>query len=377
MKFRSSKPLTLGVELELQVIDPASGQLVDRGADLVQDLECLSAEITQAMVEYNSPVCETAAQLREVLCAARDDIAHAALNRGVAICGGGMHAFHRWPERQISEGERFQLIHERYAYLAQTFTVFGLHIHIGCRDGQDALYLTHALSRYVPHLIALAASSPFHRSIDTGFDCARLNVLAAFPTSGTAPPVRYWKELQQHVAKLKELKVAETLKDLYWDIRPKPDTGTIEIRVCDMPLTVGEAADLAAYAQLLSCDLLNTRRIAIQGDLYTAYRHNRFQACRYGFDGVISEPSFEGGETIRDGILRSLEQLWPLACKLNCSDAVTRLGECVEARANGAARLRRLTADGADYPSVLAAQVAMWAGQCSEFGEPTLSGNSV
>lgn len=363
MKFHASRPLTLGVELELQLVDPQTGQLSDRAGELVGRVEGLNAEITQAMLEYNSPVCESARELHGRLAAARDAIVRAAGGAGLAICGGGLHPFHRWPDRQVSEGERFRLMHERYAYLMQMFTVFGQHIHIGCRDGHQALYLTHALSRFMPHLIALSASSPFYRNMDTGFDCARLNVLASFPTSGTAPWILQWRRLEHHLRRLKELHVADSMKDLYWDIRPKPDTGTIEIRVCDTPLTVREAADLAAYAQLLSCELLSCRRAALREDIYIPYRLNRFEACRYGLDGTITDPLTGSRESIRAQIQRTMERLWPLAEQLGSSDSIARLGECAGTRINGAAKLRDLVDGGATLPQVVAAQTAMWAGE--------------
>lgn len=360
-KFRSSRPLTVGIELELQVVDPQTGQLSDRGSELVEEREELHSEITQAMVEYNSPVCDTPPQLFECLRAARDQIVRAAARRGLGICGGGLHPFHRWPDRQISEGERFRLVQERYGYLAQQFTVFGQHVHIGCRDGQEALYLCHALSRYVPHIIALAGSSPFYRGIDTGFDCARLNILAAFPTSGAAPLTMRWSTLERHLRKLKALRVIDSIKDLYWDVRPKPVTGTVEVRVCDTPLTITEAVDLAAYVQLLAADLLATRRVALRDDIYLPYRLNRFEACRFGFQGVVTDPETGRPEIIRTEFLRTLELLAPRARELDCTAAIERLRARTESGANGAARLRRVAADVAGLPEVVAWQSATWA----------------
>src|SRR5690606_31979681 len=128
--------------------------------------------------------------------------------------------------------------------LAKQFTVFGQHIHVGCGSGDDAIYLVHALARYVPHFIALSASSPFSQGVDTAFDSSRLNAIAAFPLSGSMPFVQSWDELNAYVAKMYRFRIIGSMKDFYWDIRPKPEYGTIEIRVCDTPLTVERAAAL-------------------------------------------------------------------------------------------------------------------------------------
>jgi carboxylate-amine ligase len=107
----------------------------------------------------------------------------------VAIAGGGTHPFQKWSDRQIYPTERFLSVSEKYGFLAKQFTVFGQHVHVGCTSADDAIYLTHALIRYVPHVIALAASSPFYQGVDTAFDSSRLSVVNAFPLSGTMPLV--------------------------------------------------------------------------------------------------------------------------------------------------------------------------------------------
>ena len=145
--------------------------------------------------------------------------------------------------------ERFHYSRELYGYLAKQFTVFGQHVHIGVPSGDDALYLLHALSRYVPHFIALSASSPFLQGEDTGFESSRLNSVFAFPLSGRAPFVLTWERVQPLLRQDDEHRHRASMKDFYWDIRPKPEYGTIEMRVCDTPLTVDRAAALAGYVQ--------------------------------------------------------------------------------------------------------------------------------
>jgi glutamate---cysteine ligase / carboxylate-amine ligase len=124
--------------------------------------------------------------------------------------------------------------------------VFGQHIHVGCESGDDALFLLHSLNRYVPHFIALSASSPFFQGSDPPFNSARLNSVFAFSLGGRAPFLLRWVDFEsEYFAKMETMGIVKSMKDFYWDIRPKPEYGTIELRACDTPLTVERAAALA------------------------------------------------------------------------------------------------------------------------------------
>src|SRR5205085_6445713 len=147
----------------------------------------------------------------------------------------------KWQDQTIYPNEHFLSLSEQYGYLAKQLTVFGQHIHIGCQTGDDALYLCHAMAYYLPQFIALSASSPYHHGINTNFDCSRLSVISAFPLSGTLPWLLSWDEFQQYFDKMYHLGVIKNMKDFYWDIRPKPEFGTVELRICDTPLTVDKA----------------------------------------------------------------------------------------------------------------------------------------
>lgn len=318
--FKSSQPLTLGVELELQVLDPTDYNLAPCAPDLIYWVGKQSAhsdrivpEITQSMIEINTGVHSQHASLLEELRALRDHLHKGAGVLNVRLCGGGTHPFQDWPERRITDSPRHHKLSELYGYLAKQFTVFGQHIHVGCANGDDAMYLLHALGRYVPHFIALSASSPFVQGHDTLFQSARLNAIAAFPLSGRAPLVLTWREFEAYYEKMTATGVVASMKDFYWDIRPKPNYGTIEIRVCDTPLHVSHAADLAAYAQALCHYLLEQRPIEPIDDDYLVYSFNRFQACRFGLEGTMVDPRSRRHRRIADDIVETLTTLRPHA----------------------------------------------------------------
>jgi carboxylate-amine ligase len=175
----------------------------------------------------------------------------------VGVCGGGTHPFQHWSERKIFSKPRFKEVSALYGYLAKQFTIFGQHIHVGCESGDDAMFLLHSLNRYVPQFIALAASSPFVQRRDTLFHSARLNSVFAFPLSGRAPFTLSWDAFERgYFTRMEHTGIVKSMKDFYWDIRPKPEYGTIELRVCDTPLTVERAAALAVYLQALCHRLL-------------------------------------------------------------------------------------------------------------------------
>src|SRR6185503_1494387 len=176
LEFSSSEPLSLGVELELMVLNTHDYNLVRGAPDLLARLEKVDLdgevkpEITESMIEVNSSVNATYAELLAELVHVRDAIVVAAQRLNVAVAGGGSHPFHKWKERRIFPTERFQRVSSLYGYLAKQFTVFGQHIHVGVANGDDAVYLTHGLSRYIPHFIAMSASSPFSQGEDTSFE---------------------------------------------------------------------------------------------------------------------------------------------------------------------------------------------------------------
>src|SRR5690349_6247727 len=197
--FAQSQSLTMGVELELQLVSLSDFDLVPASPDMLDLLARapfpgnVTPEITQSMIEINSSVHSghegLVAQLREI----RDTLLAAGDRLNVGVCGGGTHAFQQWSDRRIFSKPRFQEVSQLYGYLAKQFTVFGQHVHIGCRSGDEAMYLLHALNRYVPHFIALSGSSPFLQGSDTQFHSARLNSVFAFPLSGRAPFILEWE----------------------------------------------------------------------------------------------------------------------------------------------------------------------------------------
>ena len=345
--FTSSTPLTFGVELELQLVNLSDFNLTAASPDLMHLLERkpfpgnVTPEITESMIEINSSVHTSYGPLLAELTEIRDTLVAASDTLNIGIAGGGTHPFQHWSDQRISAKPRYEYLSQLYGYLAKQFTVFGQHVHIGCANGDDAMYLLHALNRYLPHFIALSASSPFVQGHDSLFESARLNSVFAFPMSGRAPFTLSWQEFTDvYFAKMERTNIIKSMKDFYWDLRPKPEFGTIELRVCDTPLTVERAAALAAYLQALCRHLLERKDEAPVEDDYLVYNYNRFQACRFGLDGSITHPKTYESIVIRDDILATLERMLPHAEALGSVEALQHLAAAARSGSD-AAILRR------------------------------------
>jgi glutamate---cysteine ligase / carboxylate-amine ligase len=366
LAFSPSAALTLGVELELQLARPHDLDLSRDAAELLGRLAkrklpgAVKPEITESMIELNSSVHSAAPALLEELETVRKVVVQDAGVLNVRIAGGGSHPFHDWADRRIYPNERFLHVVERYGYLAKQFTVFGQHIHIGCASGDDAIFLTHILTRYVPHFIALSAASPFYQGEDTSFQSSRLTAVSAFPLAGHIPFVRDWSEFVEYFMRMKSFGIVSSMKDFYWDIRPKPEYGTVEIRVCDTPLTVRRAALLAAYAQALAAWHLEARPLEPSRTTYTVNSYNRFEACRYGLRGAMVDPYVSRKAAIGTDILEAVQAIAPHAARLGSGALLEELAAGVRRGESDAEWLRRCHAARGSLADVVRDACARW-----------------
>jgi glutamate---cysteine ligase / carboxylate-amine ligase len=365
LDFSHSAPLSLGVELELQIVSRLDGDLTRGATELLALIARqphrgdFKPEMTESMIEVSTSVHQDAAALGDELLDVRKTLLAASDKLNLLISGGGAHPFQHWAERKIFDTPRFHQLNELYGYLAKQFTVFGQHIHIGCPNGDEAMFLLHGLSRYLPHFIALSAASPYYQGVDTAFESSRLNAISAFPLSGRAPLVKRWSEFTEYYESMRGFGVVESMKDFYWDIRPKPEFGTVEIRICDTPLTVQRATALAAYAQTVCRYLLIERPFVIDEALYAVYTFNRFQAARFGFEGGLIDPVSKHKGLLREDFLTTLARLAPHAAELGTS---THLESLRQAALNGtdAAWMRKTYAHSDSLPDLVWQQAQQW-----------------
>jgi glutamate---cysteine ligase / carboxylate-amine ligase len=367
LEFNSSSPLTLGVELELQLVNRRDYNLTRASSDLLRRLSRIDhgfdikPEITESMIEIATGVHTHIDPLLGELKEIRDLLIVHTERMNVGICGGGAHPFQHWDDQRIYNAERYQLVSELYGYLAKQFTVYGQHVHIGCPNGDAAIELGNFLSPYLPDFIALAASSPFYQGVDTAFQSSRLTSVNAFPLSGRMPGFADWKEFTAYFEEMKSLGIVESMKDFYWDLRPKPEYGTIEIRVCDSPLDIRTAAMLAAYAQALAAECFSRPAEGPHRNAEKVHSYNRFQACRFGLKGRVIDPSSGSVASLGEKIEHTLNQIAPWFEKLESQWALRALREKISEPQEDADWLREIYASSASLPEVVRRKTLRWA----------------
>jgi len=170
--------------------------------------------------------------------------------------------------------------------------VFGQHVHVGVASADDAIRLTRWLEWFVPHCVALSAASPYQRGVDTAFQSSRVNVATLFPLSGHMPSCTSWRDFTNYFGRMKRTGLVRSMKDFYWDIRPKPEFGTVEVRVLDTPLSVQHAVDLAIFIRGIAALGLQTMDRGKEPARATFMSHeafavNRFRAARLGLSATV------------------------------------------------------------------------------------------
>ncbi len=287
MEFQPSDPERVGVELELQLVDAGTLDLVDGILPLMEfypDSPHVKPEFIQNTVEVASRPCRSVDELADHVLALVADLRRRCAELGMALCGAGTHPF---CERLalITPTPRYLAMEKEAGLLAHAQITFALHVHLGQPSGEAALDLMRRLRPCLPLLIALSANSPFWRGYDTGYAGYRQRILAATRSYGVPPSFDDWNQFVEFFAGLHQAGVFETINDIHWDIRPRPVLGTLEVRVMDMQATVHEALALAAFVRCLA------RLLAQQEALppclpprlpWWIEKENHFQASRRG-----------------------------------------------------------------------------------------------
>ena len=343
--FHRSDPFTLGIELELQVVNPP-------GYDLSQDASTLIADVQHELTvgEAKHDITESMLEIATGVCR---DISHAQIQLSAI--------FHAWQRQQISDNPRYVKTVEHFGYLAQQATVFGQHVHVGCQSGDDAIYLLHGLSRFVPHFIALNAASPWFDSTDSRFACSRLNRFSSYPDNGPMPWVADWQGFRRLFRQLSYTSMIDSMKDLHWDIRPSPQFGTVEVRVMDTPLTLAQAIHIAGFIQTLACWLLTERPFKHQPDDYLLYPFNRYQACRYGLDGTLTDVRSGEQRSIRQELLQLADRLAPFAHQLKATAALEAVVRQAKSPHSEAQQMRDFIANGGSLSGLVQKHCEIWA----------------
>ncbi len=339
--FARSPRLTLGVEVELQILDWKTHDLCSGARHLLQHLAksskmehaCIKPELFQSMIEVNTGVCEDVAQVRRDLSAAFTQLRIAGNALGLEFASAGTHAFASHEDMVVFPAERFRYILNRDRFLARRLLIFGLHVHVGMRDGDMAVAMMNAMLAKAPCFLALSGSSPFWRQEDTGLASSRTTVFEAMPTAGTPPTFATWAQFEEHVHVLLASRSIESLKDLWWDVRPSPEYGTLEMRICDALPTLSETLAVVALAQafIARCDDMRRAGHAFPRPATWLMRENKWRVTRWGIDAELVVDERGTVRKLRDELQRMLVECEPYAERLGCLADLRRVSSMMEA----------------------------------------------
>ncbi|PZU44422.1 MAG: glutamate--cysteine ligase [Arsenicicoccus sp.] len=342
--FRSSERASLGVEWELQLVDRETRELSPGAVEILEALRPEGAEehpkakheLLQSTVEIITGVCTTVSEAKADLAGTLADVVAQADRRGLGVLCAGTHPFTDWQTQEISPKARYQDLVERMQWLARRMQIFGVHVHVGVRAPEKVIPIVNALCQYVPHFLALSSSSPFWVGCDTGLASARTKIFEGMPTAGLPFQLADWNAFEEYMETLISTKSIESVREVWWDIRPHPDFGTVELRICDGLPTLDEVGAVAALAQCL------VERFDTQLDQgYTlprpeewVVRENKWRAARYGLDAEIIVDEHFAVRPVREAIAELVEELMPTARRLSCEEELADVLRILEVGAS-------------------------------------------
>jgi carboxylate-amine ligase len=364
LDFNASPRASLGIELEVGLVDVDKGGLVCVASQLLDEIgqghpdgehPRIKHELFESTVEIITGVCQTVAQARDDLAHSLRELNDAAARRGVGLVGVGLHPFSAWQDLTRSPGERYQTLVDRIAWPARRLMTHGLHVHVGVRSGEKAIAIVNALSGYLPLFLALSASSPYWHGQDTGLASARTKVFEAMPTTGLPPHLDSWAEFNDFLDTLITAGSIETVREVWWDVRPHPSFGTVELRMCDATATLQEACAMAALAQCIVqwCDEQIDAGYQLPVTREWIRRENKWRAARFGVDAELVVDNFGHTQPLAHVVAELVERLQPIAAELKCeSELEDVLG--ILARGPSYERQRALLRSGATLDDVVA-----------------------
>lgn len=313
LPFAQSEPLTMGVELEFQLIDPSNHDLLPCAQDLIDSVigetEKIKSEIFQSMIEIETGVCRTALEAERDLSSTMQILSRACEKRGAWLAAAGTHPFTSYLDRVLTPAPRYTELVDRNQWIARRLVIFGLHVHIGMPNAEASIHVMNAFLYHLPLLLGLSASSPFWHGDDTGLASSRSTFFESTPTGGHPIMVESWSEFEDLYFRMRASKAVGSPKDLWWDLRPSPHFGTLEIRACDIMPTLKENIAIAALKHAMAAHFLEKLRDGqhLQTPSDWQYRENKWRATRHGleFDFVVSD----WGETrpAKEAFLQLLE----------------------------------------------------------------------
>lgn len=329
--FHSNDRPTLGIEIELGLVDNRTMALSSSFGKLAEllpqdDSGQFKPELMQCVVEVITGVCETvddaSTDLRQKIAL----VEAAADQLDLRLWWGATHPFSPWRQQQVTPDERYYKLVELLQELARRLVTFGLHVHVGVDSGDKAIMICDRILRHLPTLLALTCSSPFWEGRMTGLQSHRSKVMEGLPTAGMPTLMRNWSEYVWLVNHMVDTGFINTIREIWWDVRPHHNFGTVEVRVCDMP---GNLEDTLAVAGLIQC-LVKALSDEIDSGTYQhdchpmMVRQNKWRATRFGTGAQLVDSYSYQVITVTQAVDNLVDKLTPVAANLGCEHHVER-----------------------------------------------------
>ena len=286
---KENPSFSIGIEEEYLLVDRETGDLAEAPEALMEackaDLdEQVSPEFLQCQIEIGTNVCADVGQAREDLIRLRSAVARHASDHGLAPIAAACHPFSDWKEQHHTDKDRYNDLRRDLGGVARRLLICGMHVHVGIPDQEDRIDVMNQLSYFLPHLLALSASSPFWQGEDTGLASYRLTVFDNLPRTGLPPQLWSWAEFRRSVDAIVDLGLIEDASKIWWDLRPSAKFPTIEARICDVSPKVETALTIAALVQCLARFLWRMKGRNQRWRIYDNFliSENRWMAQRYG-----------------------------------------------------------------------------------------------
>ncbi|MCG5432215.1 glutamate--cysteine ligase [Mycobacterium sp. MYCO198283] len=361
--FAGSYRPTLGVEWEFALVDRQTRDLSNEATAVMAELAHnphVHRELLRNTVEIVTGICDSVPQAMDDLRATLAEVRPAVEDRGLALFGAGTHPFARWSAAKLTDAPRYAELIKRTQWWGRQMLIWGVHVHVGVSSAQKVMPIISSLLNQYPHLLALSASSPFWDGEDTGYASNRAMMFQQLPTAGLPFQFRRWSEFEGFVYDQKKTGIIDQINEIRWDIRPSPQLGTIEVRVCDGVSNLRELSALVALTHCLVVDL--DRRLDAGDELPIMppwhVQENKWRAARYGLDAIIILDAQSNERLVTEDLDDLLTRLQPVAKSLDCEAELAAVAD-IPRRGASYQRQQRVAAEhGGDLRAVVDALVA-------------------
>jgi len=343
VQFHRNETHSLGVELELQLVDRDTAQLCSSFDTLIHHLpldnrRLIKSELMQSYLEINTEVCADVGEVEQDLTKKCRMVEEAAAQAGLSLIWAATHPVSSWQDQKITSDQRYDLLVDLMQDVARRLVTFGMHVHVGVDSGDKAIMIIDRLMRHLPLLLALTANSPFWSGRLTGLHSYRTKIMETLPTAGLPPVMRNWSEYVWLIHHLTETGFIHTVREIWWDVRPHHRFGTVEVRIMDMPCSLDHALAITALVQCLVAGIsAQIDRGTYQTDCHPMLAaQNKWRACRFGLQANLVDPDTWKTQPACQMARRLVEIFKEQAQTLRCENYLEGVLDIIE-HGNGAA----------------------------------------